>query len=118
MATRNSINTQVYPAIDPKNFTGKFKGKVVLVTGAARGIGQGIAIAFAKAGATLSLLDYTKESLESTVKQCEELGSEVLAIGCDVTDNAAVDSALAEYLTFDSELTLGLKSASDRSMFL
>lgn len=97
MATHNSINTTVYKAIDPSNFTNKFKGKVVLVTGAGRGIGQGIAIAFARAGATLALLDLKKENLASTVKQCEELGSEVLPIACDVANNADVDAAIAEY---------------------
>jgi NAD(P)-dependent dehydrogenase (short-subunit alcohol dehydrogenase family) len=96
MATRNSINTSVYPAIDPSNFKGKLKGKTVFITGCARGIGQGIAIAFAKAGATLAIVDLTKESLIETVKQCEELGAEVLAMECDVTDRAAVDKALAE----------------------
>jgi len=96
MATKNSVNTSVYPAIDPSNFTGKLKGKVVFITGAARGIGQGIAIAFAKAGATLAIVDFTKESLENTVKQCEELGSEVLAMACDVTDFATVDKVLDE----------------------
>jgi len=96
MATKNSVNTSVYPAIDPSNFIGKLKGKVVFITGAARGIGQGIAIAFAKAGATLAIVDFTKESLEATVKQCEELGSEVLAMACDVTDFATVDKVLDE----------------------
>ena len=97
MASHNSINTNVYPAIDPKNFTGKFKGKVVFITGAGRGIGQGIAIAFARASATLSLLDLKKENLESTVKECEELGSKVLPIACDVTDFASVDAAIEQF---------------------
>ena len=117
MATKNSINTQVYPAIDPSNFTGKLKGKVVLVTGAAQGIGQGIAIAMAKAGATLALLDLTKERLDNTVKQCEELGSKVLPMACDVTDEAAVDKALAEYLHSKASLMEGPKSNWDQLMF-
>jgi meso-butanediol dehydrogenase/(S,S)-butanediol dehydrogenase/diacetyl reductase len=98
MATHNSINTSVYKAIDPSNFTNKFKDKVVLVTGAGRGIGQGIAIAFARAGATLALFDLKKENLASTVKQCEELGSKVLPIACNVADTAAVDAAIDEYI--------------------
>jgi NAD(P)-dependent dehydrogenase (short-subunit alcohol dehydrogenase family) len=97
MASHNSINTDVYPAIDPKNFTNKLKGKVAFITGAGRGIGQGIAIAFAKAGATLSLIDLKKENLADTIKTCEELGVEVLAQACNVVDEKAVDAALAEY---------------------
>ena len=96
MASHNSINTTVYKAIDPSNFKNKFKGKVVLVTGAGRGIGQGIAIAFARAGATLALLDLKKENLASTVKQCEELGSEVLPTACNVANTADVDAAIDE----------------------
>lgn len=98
MATHNSINTSVYKAIDPSNFTDKFKGKVVLVTGAGRGIGQGIAIAFARAGATLALLDLKKENLASTIKQCEQFGSDVLSIACNVADTADVDAAIEEYI--------------------
>jgi NAD(P)-dependent dehydrogenase (short-subunit alcohol dehydrogenase family) len=97
MATHNSINTSVYPAIDPSNFENKLKGKVVLITGAGRGIGQGIAIAMAKAGATLSLLDLKKENLNSTVEQCGKLGATVLALECNVTDSTSVDAAIAEY---------------------
>jgi len=104
MASHNSINTDIYPAIEPKNFTGKLKGKVVFITGAAQGIGQGIAIAMAKAGATLALVDLKKEKLESTVKQCEELGSKVLPLEANVVDQKAVDKALDEYFLKVGEL--------------
>jgi NAD(P)-dependent dehydrogenase (short-subunit alcohol dehydrogenase family) len=80
-----TLNTEVYTAIAPENFKGQFKGKVVIVTGAARGIGQHIAQAFAKAGATLALLDFDVPSLEETKKSCEELGSKVATYACDVT---------------------------------
>jgi NADP-dependent 3-hydroxy acid dehydrogenase YdfG len=96
MSTKNSINTVVYPAIDPKNFTNKLKGKVVFITGAGQGIGQGISIAMARAGATLALVDLKKENLTSTVKQCQELGAKVLPLVCDVVDQKAVDEAIAE----------------------
>lgn len=96
MATKNSINTDVYAAIDPKNFTNKLKGKVAFITGAGQGIGQGIAIGMAKAGATLALVDLKKENLANTIKQCEALGSEVLPLACDVVNQKAVDEAIAE----------------------
>lgn len=99
MATKNSLHADVYDAIDPKNFVGKLKGKVVLVTGAGQGIGQGIALGMAKAGATLALFDFTVDKLESTVKQCKEFGAgEVLPMAVDVTDFKAVDDALETYL--------------------
>ena len=95
MATKNSLHADVYDAIDPKNFVGQLKGKVVLVTGAGQGIGQGIALGMAKAGATLALFDLTVEKLDSTVKQCKEFGAgEVLPMAVDVIDFKAVDEAL------------------------
>lgn len=98
MATKNSLHADVYEAIDPKNFVGKLKGKVVLITGAGQGIGQGIALGMAKAGATLALLDFTVEKLESTVMQCKEFGAgEVLPMGVDVADFKAVDAAIETY---------------------
>src|SRR5579862_8296420 len=80
-----TLNSEVYAAIAPENFTGQFKDKLVIVTGAARGIGQHIAEAFAKAGATLALLDFDVPSLEETKRLCEGLGSKVATYACDVT---------------------------------
>jgi NAD(P)-dependent dehydrogenase (short-subunit alcohol dehydrogenase family) len=97
MAAHNSYNNVPYPAIDPKNFVGAHKGKVVFITGAGRGVGQGISIAFAKSGATLALVDFNKDTLEGTVKQCRDLGVEVLPLQADVTNFAQVDAAIAEY---------------------
>ena len=81
-----TLNPEVYKEIAPENFTGQFKGKLVIITGAARGIGQHIAQAFAKAGATLALLDFDVPSLEETKKLCEGLGSTVATYACDVTE--------------------------------
>src|SRR5690242_19799995 len=64
------------------------EGKVVLVTGAASGIGRATANAFAREGATLALHDRNAEGLEAAR---EETGGSVHLV--DVADSAAVDAA-------------------------
>ncbi|WP_010273098.1 SDR family NAD(P)-dependent oxidoreductase [Paenibacillus senegalensis] len=65
----------------------RLKGKKGLITGAAQGIGAGIAERFAREGADLVLLDVLIEPLEQTAKhlQCE-YGVKTLALGCDLAD--------------------------------
>jgi len=67
------------------------EGKIALVTGASRGLGQAMAIAFAKAGATLVLTARSKESLTDTVKMIEAEGGEALALGCDQSHGKNID---------------------------
>ncbi len=68
-----------------------FAGKIVMVTGAASGIGLATAKAFRKKGAELVMLDLTRDALD---RVAEELGGNVLALTCDVTSRAEVRSAL------------------------
>ncbi|WP_080846024.1 SDR family oxidoreductase [Cytobacillus gottheilii] len=67
------------------------EGKVVLVTGASRGIGASIATAFAREGA-LVIINYLQNhaAAESVAKECTELGGEGWAIQADVTDEEQV----------------------------
>ena len=67
--------------------------RVAVVTGAAQGIGQAVAVAFAHAGADVALIDLTAERLGETAGMIEESGRRALAIGCDVGDEQAVRSA-------------------------
>jgi len=67
--------------------------RVVVVTGAAGGLGQAMARRLAKHGAKLALLDLQAEGLE---KLADELGREnCLPLVCGVTDEASVDAAMA-----------------------
>jgi 3-oxoacyl-[acyl-carrier protein] reductase len=56
---------------------GDFEGKVVLVTGAGRGAGRAIALAFAKQGAILAVNDITPINLDETVAGIREAGGQV-----------------------------------------
>jgi len=67
-----------------------FTGKRVLVTGASRGIGLGVARGFARAGAELTILATTEEVRDTAAALSEETGNEVAALICDITDRARV----------------------------
>ncbi len=69
----------------------RFTGKVVVVTGAARGIGFGIAQRFAGEGAAVVLMDRDPAVHESAA----ELGADVLGLTADVTSKPDVDAAFA-----------------------
>ncbi|MGZ4306432.1 MAG: short-chain dehydrogenase/reductase [Solirubrobacteraceae bacterium] len=69
------------------------QGKVALITGGARGIGLGIARAFAARGARVALLDLEAEEVQ---RSAATLGSDrALPIAADVTDAAALQAAVA-----------------------
>lgn len=72
------------------------KGKIAIVTGGGRGIGQVIACGLAKAGAEVVII--SRSSAEETVKMIEEDGGKVYDLKADVTDEAQVDHALQTIL--------------------
>ncbi len=63
-----------------------FKGKVVVITGGASGIGRGLAFGFAKRGMKIVLADIDEENLDKVAKELEEFGTEVMTQITDVSD--------------------------------
>ncbi len=63
----------------------KLDGKVALVTGGGRGIGRGIALAYAEAGADVVVCARSQEQIDDTVREIEARGTRGLAVACDVT---------------------------------
>ena len=70
-----------------------FKGKTAIVTGAASGIGLGIAKALAHAGANIVLADLRPEPLEVARKAIESIGVRAIGVTIDVSDAASVAAA-------------------------
>ena len=77
----------------------KLDGKVVVVTGASKGIGKAIASAFAAAGAKVVLAARTRETLEQVAVELRESGAEAIAVPTDVTDVDAVQRLIEQALT-------------------
>jgi meso-butanediol dehydrogenase / (S,S)-butanediol dehydrogenase / diacetyl reductase len=84
----------------------EFDGKVVIVTGAASGLGRATALAFTAAGATLVLADVQAEELEATCAQVRDAGGKVLCVPTDISDAAACQAlaprAVAEFGQLDA----------------
>lgn len=70
------------------------KGKTAIVTGGAQGIGRAIALRLAKDGANIGILDIKQEVAEKTASEIAALGSQAMAIECDVTDYGKVKKAV------------------------
>jgi NAD(P)-dependent dehydrogenase (short-subunit alcohol dehydrogenase family) len=66
------------------------KGKIVLVTGAGRGVGKAIALAFAAEKKRVVITGRTAAALEQVAAEIRAAGAEVLASTCDVTDKPQV----------------------------
>jgi NAD(P)-dependent dehydrogenase (short-subunit alcohol dehydrogenase family) len=70
-----------------------FKGKTAIVTGAASGIGLGIAKALAHAGANIVLADLRPGPLEAARKAIETIGVRAVGVATDVSDPGSVEAA-------------------------
>ena len=72
------------------------KDKIVVVTGASRGIGRAIAHGFAEEGARLSICGRTQDTLESVTNELTAKGAAVFAKQTDVTDMEQVEAFVAQ----------------------
>jgi len=72
--------------------------RTVFLTGASSGIGEALAVALAKRGATLGLVARRRELLEKLRKECEKAGGTARVFACDVTDEDAVLAAAEDFV--------------------
>lgn len=101
----------------------RLEGKVALVTGAGRGIGRGIAMRFAREGASVLVNDFhNMELARRTAADIEALGEgqRAAAWECDVSDRNAVERMVAEAVRIFDKLDIAVANAafSKRSAFL
>ncbi|MEU7701206.1 MULTISPECIES: 3-oxoacyl-ACP reductase FabG [unclassified Streptomyces] len=69
--------------------------RVAVVTGAARGIGAATALRLAAEGRAVAVLDLDEAACKDTVEKITAAGGTALAVGCDVSDGAQVEAAVA-----------------------
>ncbi len=108
----------------------QLEGKIALVTGAGQGVGRGIALALAEAGALVVLAGRTLEKCERVLGEIEAAGGQGLAIACDVSQRVdcegAVASAVAAFGRLDilvnnahtSRPMVGVEATRDKDMAL
>lgn len=84
------------------------QGKVVVITGASRGIGAAAARAFAAAGAGVVLLARSGDAIAGLA---EDIGSGAMAIGCDVADWVSVQAAVQTVLARKGRLDVWIGNA-------
>lgn len=74
------------------------EGKVAIITGAGRGVGQGIARVFARSGADVVIAEKDIDLAQDTRQLVEEHGRRALVVQTDVTDEESVEAMLAQAL--------------------
>jgi NAD(P)-dependent dehydrogenase (short-subunit alcohol dehydrogenase family) len=73
------------------------KGKTIIITGGANGIGKGTARLFAQEGAKVAIVTgHSVQKAEETVKELKAMGAEAVFIQCDVRDEKQVEAMVAK----------------------
>ncbi len=89
----------------------RFTDRVVFITGAASGIGQAAALAFAAEGARVAILDRSADALKAVRASVEQAGAEVLSIPCDVSSPEQVEDAVKQVIDRFGRLDVAFNNA-------
>jgi NAD(P)-dependent dehydrogenase (short-subunit alcohol dehydrogenase family) len=95
--------------------TAVFYGKVALVTGASGGIGLATAEAFAKAGASVIVVDHDEEMVDRAAGDLRGAGHNAIGVACDVTDAAQVEAMVERAVSTYGRLDAAFNNAGVNS---
>src|SRR5512136_966692 len=76
----------------------EFKNKVAIVTGAGQGMGEAIALTFAREGAFVAINDIRSDTLERTANQIKALGGKVMAMQADISQEDQVNQMIEKVI--------------------
>jgi NAD(P)-dependent dehydrogenase (short-subunit alcohol dehydrogenase family) len=88
-----------------------FEGKVALITGSASGLGLATAKAFAESGASVVLADWSEKEVQAAAKNLADQGHKVLAVHCDVSDDAQVEAMVKQTVAVFGRLDAAYNNA-------
>lgn len=96
---------------------GLTEGKVALVTGAGRGIGEAIARLFASEGAAVVVCDVNLSAAQAVVQSIQEKSGEAIAVAADVTKESDVDSCVRTAIDWYGRLDCAVNNAGISGRF-
>jgi NAD(P)-dependent dehydrogenase (short-subunit alcohol dehydrogenase family) len=97
------------------NPTYNFDGMVALVTGAGSGMGLETAVAFAKSGAAVALVDSNEDAVTTAAKELTAAGHKAIAVRCDVADEAQVAAMVEKVVATYGRLDAAFNNAGVQS---
>ncbi|MDB5051995.1 MAG: family NAD(P)-dependent oxidoreductase [Bacilli bacterium] len=86
--------------------------KVIMITGASRGLGKALTIAFAKSGVNLIICARNQQKLNEVALEAESYGAEVLAIAADVAESRDVERLVASAEAHFGQIDVLINNAS------
>lgn len=90
-------------------------GKTAFVTGASQGLGRGIALQLAKAGANVVIADLNYQKATLVVDEIKALGPDAIAVECDVTDEKSIKACREASLTHFLQMEILVNNAGIHS---
>ena len=92
--------------------TKEFDGKVALVTGAAKGIGDSCALTFAQRGASVAVVDIDEENGQRVVQNIKNEGEKAIFLNVDVSDHQAVEKMVKDTVDALGRLDYAVNNAA------